>query len=108
MDNLGLRLEGEGDGYYSSGSIGGSKHFGLWPLSEAAEACFGTPDWPADVPQPQASLEFEVETAEAVGPAAGELTARGYHLIHEARTEPWTQTIARVLSPEGLIVGVCY
>ena len=35
-DALGLPLEGEGDGYYSSGNIGGSKHFGVWPLTEAA------------------------------------------------------------------------
>ena len=47
MDALGLPLEGEGDGYYSSGNIAGSKHFGVWPLSEAAQACFGTPEWPA-------------------------------------------------------------
>ena len=48
IDTLGLALEGEDDGYYSSGSIPGSKHFGIWPLSQAAEACFGTPTWPAD------------------------------------------------------------
>ena len=42
MDTLGLPLEGEGDGYYSSGNIAGSKHFGVWPLAEAAQACFGT------------------------------------------------------------------
>jgi len=29
MDALGLPLEGEGDGYYSSGSVPGSKHFGV-------------------------------------------------------------------------------
>ena len=38
----------------------GTKHFGLWPLSEAANACFGTTEWPAEVPVPQASMEFEV------------------------------------------------
>ena len=32
IDALGLPLEGEGEGYYSSGSIPGSKHFGVWPL----------------------------------------------------------------------------
>jgi hypothetical protein len=47
MGALGLPLEGEGDGYYSSGSIPGGKHFGAWPLSEAAQACFGLPAWPA-------------------------------------------------------------
>ena len=65
-DARGLPLEGEGDGYYSSGNIGGSKHFGVWPLTEAAQACFGTPDWPADRAVPQASIEFEVAGADAV------------------------------------------
>ena len=26
----------------------------------------------------------------------------------EARTEPWSQITARLLSPEGLLVAVCY
>ena len=60
IDALGLPLEGEGDGYYSSGNVPGSKHFGVWPLSQAAEACLGTPEWPAGRVVPQASIEFEV------------------------------------------------
>ncbi|MGH3193232.1 MAG: hypothetical protein ACRDOL_39480 [Streptosporangiaceae bacterium] len=47
VDALGLPLEGEGDGHYSSGNIAGSKHFGIWPLTEAAQACFGILEWPA-------------------------------------------------------------
>jgi hypothetical protein len=54
---------------------------------------------------PQAFVEFEVED---VADAAKELEARGYKLLHGARTEPWGQTVARLLSPEGLIVGVSY
>ena len=80
IDALGLALEGEGDGYYSSGSIPGSKHFGVWPLSQAAEACFGTPQWPAGRVVPQASIEFEVEDAEAVAAAGGELQRAGFEL----------------------------
>jgi catechol 2,3-dioxygenase-like lactoylglutathione lyase family enzyme len=107
-DALALRFEGvEGD-YVFTHQLGGVKHFGLWPLAEAAQACFGTAEWPGDVPVPQASLEFEVADVPAVGAAAKELEARGYRLIHPARTEPWTQTITRLLSPEGLLVGVCY
>ena len=108
MDNLGLRLEGEGDGYYSSGSIAGSKHFGVWPLSQAAEACFGTPDWPSDRIVPQASIEFEVEDAGAVVTAADELQQEGFQLLHRARKEPWGQTVARLLTEDGLIVGISY
>jgi catechol 2,3-dioxygenase-like lactoylglutathione lyase family enzyme len=105
---LGLPLEGEGDGYYSSGSIAGSNHFGVWPLSQAAEACFGVPEWPADRVVPQASIEFEVEDAEAVAAAGRELERAGYELLHPARLEPWGQTVARLLTDDGLIVGISY
>jgi catechol 2,3-dioxygenase-like lactoylglutathione lyase family enzyme len=108
MDALGLPLEGEGDGYYSSGNIAGSKHFGVWPLAEAAQACFGAPEWPADRVVPQASIEFEVTDADAVAAAGEELQAAGYQLLHPARTEPWGQTVARLLSEDGLIVGISY
>lgn len=108
VDVLGLPLEGDADGYYSSGKIAGTKHFGVWPLSHAAEACFGSPEWPAGAVVPQASIEFEVEDAEAVGSAAAELERAGYELLHQARTEPWGQTVARLLTEDGLIVGISY
>ncbi len=108
IDTLGLPLEGESDGYYSSGSVAGSKHFGVWPLSQAAEACFGTPEWPADRVIPQASIEFELEDAEAVTAAGDELQRAGFELLHAARTEPWGQTVARLLTKDGLIVGMSY
>ena len=108
IDALGLPLEGEGDGYYSSGNVEGSKHFGVWPLTEAAQACCGTPEWPAGRVVPQASIEFEVKDADAVAAAGEELQAAGYELLHPARTEPWGQTVARLLSGDGLIVGISY
>jgi catechol 2,3-dioxygenase-like lactoylglutathione lyase family enzyme len=108
IDTLGLPLEGEPDGYYASGSIGGSNHFGVWPLSEAAEACFGTPDWPSDRVVPQASIEFEVEDVEAVEAAGEELQRTGFELVHSARTEPWGQTVARLLTEDGLMLGISY
>ena len=108
IDALGLPLEGEGDGYYSSGSIPGSNHFGVWPLSQAAEACFGTTRWPADRVAPQASIEFEVENAEAVAAAGAELQRAGFELLHPARTEPWGQTVTRLLTQDGLIIGISY
>jgi catechol 2,3-dioxygenase-like lactoylglutathione lyase family enzyme len=106
LDALGLPLEG--DDYLHSEKIGGSNHFGVWPLAQAAEACFGAPEWPGGVPVPQASVEFEVETEEAVAEGAAELESAGYELLHPSRTEPWGQTVARILSPEGLIVGISY
>jgi catechol 2,3-dioxygenase-like lactoylglutathione lyase family enzyme len=104
-DALGLTFEGEEGDYVFTHELEGTKHFGLWPLSEAANACFGITEWPAEIPVPQASIEFEVPDVAA---AAAELTADGYRLIHEARTEPWAQITARLLSPEGLLVAVCY
>ena len=104
-DALGLAFEGEVGDYVFTEKLDGVKHFGLWPLSEAADACFGTPEWPADLMTPQASIEFEVLDVPA---AAAELQAAGYQLIHETRTEPWGQIIARVLDPNGLIVGLCF
>jgi catechol 2,3-dioxygenase-like lactoylglutathione lyase family enzyme len=103
---LGLSLEGGGGGDYKyTNRLEGTKHFGLWPLAEAATACFGTPEWPDDVPVPQASVEFEVPDVPA---AADELKAKGYRLIHDPHTEPWGQITARLLSPEGLLIAVCY
>lgn len=109
IDTLGLPLQhGEGDDYEHSEDIGGVKHFGVWPLRQAAQACFGSDEWPADRTVPQASVEFEVESSAAVGAAADELRSGGYDLLHDARTEPWGQTVARLLSPEQVIIGVSY
>jgi len=109
IDTLGLPLrQDKGSDYIFSEKIEGSKHFGLWPLSDAAQACFGRKEWPADRPIPQASVEFEVEDAESVASAATELESKGYVLLHGSRTEPWQQTIARLQTPEGAIIGISY
>jgi catechol 2,3-dioxygenase-like lactoylglutathione lyase family enzyme len=108
VDTLGLPLERMGGEYFASEHIGGSKHFGVWPLAEAAQACFGSPEWPADRPVPQASIEFELADPDAVAAGAAELEAAGFGLVHGAKTEPWGQVVARLLSPEGLVVGLSY
>ncbi|MBO0846457.1 MAG: VOC family protein [Nocardioides sp.] len=108
-DALGLPLEAApGDDYLHSEDIDGSKHFGVWPLHQAAQACFGTDTWPVDRPVPQASVEFEVADEHAVQPAAEELRAAGFEILHDARTEPWGQTVARLQSPEGAVVGISF
>ena len=107
VDAIGLPLEGQ-EGYIHSESIVGAKHFGVWPLTQAAQACFGAAEWPSDQLIPQASIEFEVADAEAVAAAAEELQSVGYELLHPAREEPWGQTVARMLSSEGLIIGISY
>jgi catechol 2,3-dioxygenase-like lactoylglutathione lyase family enzyme len=109
IEALGLPLTSPpGDEYAFSEEIGGCKHFGVWPLSQAAQACFGTSDWPADRATPQISIEFEVRDQAAVESAANEFEARGFSMVHSARTEPWGQTVARLLSSEGAIVGISY
>ena len=106
VDTVGLPLEG--DDYIHSENVPGSRHFGVWPLAQAAEACFGTSEWPADRPVPQASIEFDMADTDAVRSAESELRDAGYEILHRARTEPWGQAVVRVLSPEGLIIGISY
>jgi catechol 2,3-dioxygenase-like lactoylglutathione lyase family enzyme len=110
VDALGLPLEQAAADveYHYSEKIEGAKHFGVWPLSEATEACFGTPEWPKDRIVPQFSIEFDVASEAEVSQAAAELEARGYRLLHQARTEPWGQTVARLQTFEGAIVGISY
>ena len=106
IDALGLPLEGED--YAHSERIPGVTSFGVWPLAQAAQACFGTEDWPAERPAPQISIEFDVESPEAVEAAAQELEERGFELVHGARKEPWGQTVARFQSLEGAIIGISF
>jgi catechol 2,3-dioxygenase-like lactoylglutathione lyase family enzyme len=105
---LGLPLERLDGEYFASERIDGSKHFGVWPLAEAARACFGTDAWPPDRPVPQASIEFELAGPDAVAEGAAELESRGFRLLHGVRTEPWGQTVARLQTVEGLIVGLSH
>ena len=94
--------------YHHAHGLEGARTFALWPLAQAAEATFGTPEWPADQPVPQAWIEFEVASPELVAPAADELRAGGHEILVGPRTEPWGQTTARLQSPEGLLVGISY
>ncbi len=87
----------------STEEVDGVKYFSLWPLADAAESCFGNREWPSDLVAPQAWVEFDVDDIAA---AAEELRVKGYQLLVAPRTEPWGQTVARLLSPEGILVGV--
>ena len=105
METLGLPLKKEENNYCHTDKLEGAKYFALWPLSGAAESCFGTSNWPNDIPIPQAVLELEVED---VASATGVLKEKGYKLLVADRKEPWGQIVTRFLSPEGLLLGLCY
>ena len=106
-DLLRLPLESiEGyDGYLHTGKMEGVKHFALWPLDKAAQSCFGTGEWPADLPVPQAWLEMDVADIEA---ATRILENAGYRLLTRLRHEPWGQIVTRFLSPEGMLTAVTH
>jgi catechol 2,3-dioxygenase-like lactoylglutathione lyase family enzyme len=101
---LGLPLAGDAT-YLSSTEIDGAKHFALWPLSGAAQSCFGVDTWPAEVPAPQGWIEFDVDDVPA---ATAELQGKGYRVLLANKTEPWGQTVSRLLGPEGLLVGMTF
>ena len=102
-DALGIQFKLEDGDYRHTEELKGSNAFAVWPLAQAAQSCFGTDEWPAGVARPQAWLEFDVD--DVVG-ASRELEGRGYKLLVSNRTEPWGQVVSRLISPEGLLVGL--
>src|SRR2546423_8292542 len=101
---LGLPLEGD-ESYLFTHQLDGVKHFALWPLSGAAQSCFGTESWRDDLPVPQGWIEFDVDDVAA---ATAELENKGYRVLLAGKQEPWGQTVTRLLGPEGLLVGITY
>ena len=102
---LGISFKQESGGYLHTESLQGAKTFALWPLSQAAQSCFGTNSWPKDTPVPQAWLEFDVED---VAEATAALESQGYRMLVKNKKESWGQTVSRFLSPEGLLVGIAF
>ena len=102
-DALGIAFKVEEGEYRHTEELKGANAFAVWPLAQAAESCFGTSEWPAEVARPQAWLEFDVHDVEG---ATRELEGRGYRLLVSNRTEPWGQVVSRLISPEGLLVGL--
>ena len=104
---LGLPLKPmEGNSDYlvaEHNALDGAKHFALWPLHHAALSCFATPEWPETHPVPQSWIEFEVAD---LATATERLVSEGYQLLVANRLEPWGQSVTRLLSPEGVLVGL--
>jgi len=102
---LGIDFKEEADGYLHTEALKGANSFALWPLSQAAQSCFGKDSWPDEIPAPQAWLEFDVESVER---ATAELESRGCRMLVKNKKEPWGQTVSRFLAPEGLLVGITF
>ena len=104
-DVMAIPFKEESGGYLHTEALSGAKSFALWPLSQAAQSCFGRDSWPDNVPTPQAWLEFDVGNVEK---ATAELESKGYKMLVKNKKEPWGQVVSRFLSPEGLLVGVTF
>jgi catechol 2,3-dioxygenase-like lactoylglutathione lyase family enzyme len=104
-DTLGIPFKEESGEYLHTEALEGAKTFALWPLSQAAQSCFGKDSWPDNVPVPQAWLEFDVANVEE---ATAALASRGYRILVRSKKEPWGQTVSRFISPEGLLVGITF
>jgi catechol 2,3-dioxygenase-like lactoylglutathione lyase family enzyme len=104
-ESLGISFQEEADGYLHTEDLQGARTFALWPLSQVAQSCFGVSEWPADLPTPISWLEFDVED---IAEASEELQAKGYTLLIAVKKEPWGQIVTRLLSPEGIMIGLTY
>jgi catechol 2,3-dioxygenase-like lactoylglutathione lyase family enzyme len=102
---LGIHFKEENGGYLHTEALKGARSFALWPLSQAAQSCFGKDAWPDDIPVPQAWIEFDVDSVEK---ATAELESRGYRMLIKSKREPWGQTVSRFIGPEGLLVGITF
>src|SRR5215467_8014358 len=102
---LGISLTEEEGSYLHTEAVAGAKTFALWPLSQAAQSCFGEDSWPESIPAPQAWIEFDVESVEN---ATAILESVGYRLLVKNNREPWGQVVSRLISPEGLLVGITF
>ncbi len=102
---LGISFKEEAGGYLHTETLQGAKSFALWPLSQAAQSCFGKDSWPSEIPPPQAWLEFDVDDVEE---ETAELESRGDRRLVTAKKEPWGQTVSRFITSEGLLVGITF
>jgi Glyoxalase-like domain len=102
---LDIPFKEESDGYLHTDALQGANTFALWPLSQAAESCFGSTSWPDTVPAPHAWLEFDVDSVES---ATAELESLGYPMLLKNKKEPWGQTVSRFLDADGMLIGLTY
>jgi hypothetical protein len=75
---LGIGFKEEDGGYLHTEALKGANSFALWPLSQAAQSCFGKDSWPAEIAPPQSWLEFDVDSVEE---ATAALESKGYRML---------------------------
>jgi hypothetical protein len=102
---LEIPFKEENGGYLHTDALQGAKEFALWPLSQAAQSCFGNSTWPDSLPVPHAWLEFDVDSVER---ATAKLESMGYRMLIKNKKEPWGQTVSRFLDSDGLLVGLTF
>jgi catechol 2,3-dioxygenase-like lactoylglutathione lyase family enzyme len=107
-DGLGISLEEAAPSYFTNDDLEGVRAFALWPLVQAAQSTFGSDGWPEDLPTPSTWLEIDVESVAAVAEGVSEMEAAGHRVLRGPHEEPWGQTTSRLLSPEGILVGITY
>src|SRR5690625_7734400 len=84
---LGLDFQEMAPDYYHARQLPGATVFGLWPLQQAAQATFGADEWPQAYPVPQAWIEFELSSPQAVADAVEELREIGRASCRERAAE---------------------
>ena len=90
--------------YINTEAFNGAKNFALWPLSQAAEFCFGSSLWLDNLPASHARLEFDLDDVEL---AIAELESMGYRDLIKNK-ESWGQTVSRLLDSDGILVGLTF
>lgn len=107
IDLLGLPLEPmeNNPAYLHTQKLDGARYFALWPLAQASRSCFGSDEWPADLPVPQYWMELDVADLDG---ATRVLKQAGYMLLVEARRERWGQTVTRFLGPDGGLLALTH
>ncbi len=100
-DMLGLTVEHQPGGGYTTVEISGALHFSIWSRSAAAVATFGDEDAIDRIPL-GFSMEFEVDS---VSSATDVIDERGWEVVQPPKTESWGQTTSRFTFPSGMLGG---
>ena len=110
VDALGLPLEqADGDYFAQREGSGGSQALRRLAAGPRGPGVLRHPRrGRATGPSHRRRVEFEVaESARGRG-GGGRAGGAGLRALHPPRTEPWGQTVARILTREGLIVGISH